>query len=153
MKKFDFLFNSTAHFTGLIIRLTLALVILPHGTQMLLGWFGGNGFSGTMQYFTQVEQLPWIIGFMVIMIQSVGSIFILLGLGSRIVAFGLAVLFVGIILTSHYQYGFFMNWYGTQKGEGYEYHLLVIGLALALMVAGSGNYSLDRLLAKRLVAK
>lgn len=153
MKTFNFLFNSTAHYTGLIIRLTLALVILPHGTQMLLGWFGGNGFSSTMQYFTQVEQLPWIIGFMVILIQSFGSIFILLGAGSRIVAFGLVVLFVGIIITSHYEHGFFMNWYGTQKGEGYEYHLLVIGLSLALMASGSGNYSLDRLLAKRFIAK
>lgn len=153
MKAFNFLFNSTAHYSGLIIRLTLALVILPHGTQMLFGWFGGYGFSGTMQYFTQVEQLPWVIGFMVILLQTFGVLFILLGIGSRILAFGITVMFLGMIVTSHYEHGFFMNWYGTQKGEGYEYHLLVIGLALALMVSGSGSYSVDRLLVKRFVSK
>ena len=144
MQKIKFLFSSSDHITGLIIRLTLALVILPHGCQLLFGWFGGYGFAGTMQYFTEVEKLPSLVGFMVIMLQSVGALFILFGLASRLIALGTAIMFVGMIITSHAEYGFFMNWFGTQKGEGYEYHLLVIGLALALLASGSGRFSLDR---------
>lgn len=146
MQKIKFLFNSSDHITGLIIRLTLALVILPHGFQLLFGWFGGNGFSATMQYFTEVEKLPWLIGFMVIMLQSVGALFILLGIAGRLVALGTVFMFIGMIVTSHAKYGFFMNWFGTQKGEGYEYHLLVIGLALALFASGSGKWSVDRVI-------
>lgn len=148
MQKFTFLFSSTDHITGLIIRLTLALVILPHGCQLLFGWFGGYGFVGTMQYFTEVEKLPWLIGFMVIMLQSVGALFILFGVASRLVALGTVIMFIGMIITSHAEYGFFMNWFGTQKGEGYEYHLLVIGLALALLASGSGKWSVDRVIVK-----
>lgn len=139
-----FLFNTTNHFTGLILRFTLALVILPHGCQLLFGWFGGNGFARTMQYFIEVEKLPWLIGFMVIMLQSVGAVFILLGIASRLMAIGTIIMFSGMIITSHAEYGFFMNWFGTQNGEGYEYHLLVIGLALTLLVSGSGKLSVDR---------
>lgn len=54
---------------------------------------------------------------------------------------------IGAVVTSHLQNGFFMNWFGNQKGEGFEYHLLVIGLSLAVVVVGSGKYSLDKLLA------
>lgn len=146
MKNFLFLFESSEQFTGLVIRLTLALVILPHGCQLLLGWFGGFGFSNTMKFFTEAEKLPWLIGFMVIMLQSVGALLILLGFGSRILAFGTMIMFIGMIFTSHLKFGFFMNWFGTQKGEGYEYHLLVIGLSIALMFSGSGKFSVDRLL-------
>lgn len=146
MKNFLFLFDSSEQITGLVIRLTLALVILPHGCQLLFGWFGGFGFSTTMKFFTETERLPWLIGFMVIMLQSVGALFILMGFGSRILAFGTMIMFIGMIFTSHLKFGFFMNWFGTQKGEGYEYHLLVIGLCVALLFSGSGRFSVDRLL-------
>ncbi|HCL04530.1 MAG TPA: hypothetical protein DHW64_00490 [Chitinophagaceae bacterium] len=152
MKNFLFLFDSPEQFTGLVIRLTLALVILPHGCQLLFGWFGGFGFSTTMKFFTETERLPWLIGFMVIMLQSVGALFILLGFGSRILAFGTMIMFIGMIFTSHLKFGFFMNWFGTQKGEGYEYHLLVIGLCIALVFSGSGRFSVDRLLVQYMKA-
>lgn len=152
MKNFLFLFESAEQFTGLVIRLTLALVILPHGCQLLFGWFGGFGFSTTMKFFTETERLPWLVGFMVIMLQSVGALLILLGFGSRILAFGTMIMFVGMIFTSHLKFGFFMNWFGTQKGEGYEYHLLVIGLCMALLFSGSGRFSVDRLLVQYMKA-
>lgn len=129
-----------------IIRAMLGIVIFPHGAQKLLGWFGGPGFWGEMSYFTEVAGLPWIIGFLVIIIEFFGSLLLIAGLLTRINAFSIFVLFVGIILTAHLQYGFFMNWFGDQSGEGFEYHLLVLGMAGALLISGGGKYSADQLI-------
>lgn len=143
------IFKTNNDFTGTIIRLTLGLVLFPHGAQKVLGWFGGYGFSGTMGFFTGAMHLPWILGLLIIIIEFIGAIALILGLASRIWAISIMVLFLGIIFTSHLDNGFFMNWLGNQKGEGYEYHLLIIGLALALLINGSGKYSLDELLSRR----
>lgn len=131
-----------------LVRVTLAIVIFPHGAQLLLGWFDGFGYDATMQYFTTTANLPYLIGFLVIMIQFFGSIMLLLGLAVRLNAIAMFFLFVGMILTSHVEYGFFMNWYGTQEGEGYEYHLLVLGLTLPLVLKGSGAYGIGKLVSK-----
>lgn len=137
------IFNTNNDFTGLITRLTIGLVLLPHGAQKMLGVFGGYGFKGTMAFFTNVMHLPWLIGFLVIIIEFLGSISLIVGFASRIWSTLTIVLMLGIIFTSHLDNGFFMNWFGSQKGEGYEYHLLVIGLCLATLVNGSGKYSVD----------
>ncbi|MCW5923329.1 MAG: DoxX family protein [Saprospiraceae bacterium] len=129
--------------TGLILRLTVGLIIFPHGAQKLLGWFGGDGFSGTMDYFTGTVHLPWLLGLLVILLEFFGSLLIVAGLGSRILGAAMIVLMLGIIFTSHLQYGFFMNWSGDKPDEGYEFHLLVIGLCTGLISNGSGRYSLD----------
>lgn len=144
----NWLFQSGDHARGLIARLTLGMVILPHGLQLLFGWFGGYGFSGSMQYFTDTVGLPWIVGFLVILLQSLGSLLLIAGAAARPLALAIIFLFSGMIVTAHLDYGFFMNWYGTQKGEGFEYHLLVIGLAVLLLVDGAGKYSIDYLLVK-----
>ncbi|MCC6412593.1 MAG: DoxX family protein [Saprospiraceae bacterium] len=149
MEELKMLLHTHKHVTGFITRLTLATVILPHGCQMMLGWFNGPGFSNAMNYLTQVENLPWLVGFTVILLQFVGALAILAGFASRLMAFGTIFMFLGMILTSHVQHGFFMNWMGDQKGEGFEYHLLVIGLSLVLMVAGAGQWSVDRLLTRK----
>jgi putative oxidoreductase len=133
-----------------ILRLTLGLVMLPHGIQKLLGWFGGLGFDGTMGVFTEKMGMPWIIAFLVIIAESFGSLGLLAGFLTRFVAAGLAVIMLGAITMVHLPYGFFMNWFGQQQGEGYEYHLLVIGIAAALMVTGSGRWSVDREVAERI---
>lgn len=135
---------------GVILRLTLGLVMLPHGAQKLLGWFGGFGFDGTMGYFTQKMGMPWIIAFLVIIAESFGSVALLAGFLTRFVAASLAVIMVGAITMVHLPYGFFMNWFGQQQGEGYEYHVLVIGLAATLLVTGSGRWSVDRVVAERI---
>ena len=142
------IFNTNDDWTDLIPRLTLGLVIFPHGAQKALGWFGGYGFSGTMGFFTDTMNLPWLIAFMVIVIEFVGSISLIAGFASRIWSALTIVLMSGIILTSHIDNGFFMNWLGKQKGEGYEYHLLIIGLSLATLINGSGKFSLDEKLTK-----
>lgn len=136
---------------NLFLRLALAGVILPHGAQLLLGSFNGPGFTNAMSYFVEVEGLPSLVGFMVIFLQFFGSLFILFGFATRFMALGMTGLFFGMIITSHLQYGFFMNWYGTQKGEGYEYHLLVIGMAMSLVLTGAGRLSLDAWITRKFI--
>lgn len=128
----------------LLLRLTLAVVIFPHGAQLLLGWFGGFGYTETMKYFTAVANLPYLIGMLVIGIQFFGALMLLLGIAVRLNALAMFTIFIGMIVTSHLEHGFFMNWYGSQKGEGYEYHLLVLGMTLALMLKGGGRYAIAK---------
>ncbi|WP_299626877.1 DoxX family protein [uncultured Tenacibaculum sp.] len=131
-----------------IARWTLGLVMFPHGAQKLLGLFGGYGYSSTMDALTTQMGLPAIVAFSVIMIEFFGSISLVLGFFSRFWALSLAGMFTGIIITTQLEHGFFMNWYGNQAGEGYEFSLLVIGLALSIVVNGSGKWSIDGLISK-----
>ncbi len=124
-------------------RALLGAVMFPHGAQKLLGWFGGYGFGGTMSYFTGTLHIPAPLGFLVIIAEAVGSLGLVLGLGTRLAAFGIAATMVGAVLTSHLSNGFFMNWFGAQSGEGFEYHLLALALALPLVVRGGGAWALD----------
>jgi putative oxidoreductase len=132
-----------------ILRWTLAVVLFPHGAQKLLGWFGGHGFQGTMGYLTDGIGLPWVIALLVIVIEFFGPLGLALGLLSRPAAFGIASVMVGAVATTHWPHGFFMNWAGNQAGEGFEYHLLAIGMALALMIRGGGAGSIDLLLSRK----
>jgi putative oxidoreductase len=142
------LFNTSDSWTTTIIRLILGLVIFPHGAQKLLGWFGGYGFNGTMNFFTETVGLPWIIGFLVIVIEFFGSLALIVGFGTRIIAASYIALAIGIMFTSHIQNGFFINWYGNQAGEGFEYFILWIGMSIPLFLDGGGKYAADRLLLK-----
>jgi putative oxidoreductase len=144
------LFQTDDSWTGLILRLTLGLVMFPHGAQKLLGWYGGFGFDGTMGFFTQQMGMPWLVAFLVIIGESFGSVALLLGLLTRFTAASLAVIMLGAITMVHLPHGFFMNWFGKQQGEGYEYHLLVIGITAALMVTGAGRWSVDRVMTEKL---
>ncbi len=149
MKMIEKIFYTDNSLTPPVLRLFLAVVVFPHGAQKLLGWFGGYGFSGTMGFFTDTVGLPWIIAFLVILLESFGAIALLLGIATRFIALSYVILAVGIVFTSHVQHGFFMNWFGNQQGEGYEFFLLWIGMATSLLLSGGGNYSLDRLIATR----
>lgn len=143
------LFQTDDGWAGFILRLTLGVVMFPHGAQKLLGWFGGLGFDGTMGLFTQKMGLPWLIVLLVIIGESFGSVALLLGLLTRFTAASMAVIMLGAITMVHLPNGFFMNWFGQQQGEGYEYHLLVIGIGLALLITGAGRWSVDRLIAEK----
>ena len=123
--------------------------MFPHGAQKLLGWYGGAGFGGTMELFTQKMGFPWLIAFLVIIGESFGSLALLAGLLTRFTAASMIVIMLGAI-SVHLPHGFFMNWIGQQQGEGYEYHLLAIGIAAALLVTGGGKWSVDRTIAERL---
>ena len=129
---------------GTLARLVLALVMFPHGLQKVLGWFGGYGFSGTMQFFTQQMGIPAVLAFLAIAVEFLGPLALVLGLAGRIAAAGIAVNMAVAALMVHLPNGFFMNWFGNQKGEGFEYHLLAIALALVVVIRGSGAWSLDR---------
>jgi len=128
----------------LVLRLMLGVVFFPHGMQKLIGWFGGYGFAGTMDMFTTKMGTPVIFAFLAIMAEGLGSLGLITGLLTRVAAFGIAVNMVVAVYMLHFQHGFFMNWFGNQKGEGYEYHLLVIAISIALMIRGGGKWSVDK---------
>lgn len=131
------------------IRLALAVMIIPHGLQKTIGAFGGYGFSGTMGFFTETMGIPALFAFLAIMAESLGGLALALGLFSRIAALGVGVTMLVAALTSHIQNGFFMNWFGNQKGEGFEFHILAIAMALAVILRGGGSLSVDLILSKR----
>jgi len=143
------LLTSNPNIGNSIARLTLGIVIFPHGAQKLLGLFGGYGFSGTIEFFTTQIGLPSLVAFSVIMIEFFGSLGLILGFLSRFWALSLCGMFLGIIFTTQLEHGFFMNWFGNQAGEGYEYSLLVIGLAVSILLNGSGKWSVDQLITKK----
>ncbi|WP_299184714.1 DoxX family protein [uncultured Aquimarina sp.] len=132
-----------------IARLTLGLVIFPHGAQKLLGFFGGYGYTATMESFTTQMGLPSILAASIIMIEFFGAISLIIGIFSRFWAVSLTGMFLGIIFTTQLEHGFFMNWFGNQAGEGYEYSLLIIGLSLITTIHGSGKWSIDHLISKK----
>jgi putative oxidoreductase len=130
----------------LITRLALGIVVSAHGAQKLFGWFGGYGFEGTVGFFTGVIGLPYMLAIGIILLESVGMIALLAGVFTRFLSTALIVIMLGAIFTTHLTNGFFMNWSGTQSGEGYEFHLLVLALSTVLMFNGAGAYSLDNLI-------
>lgn len=136
--------------TALVARLTLGVVMFPHGAQKVLGWFGGYGFSGTMGFFTGQMGIPAVFAFLAILAEFAGALGLITGLLSRVAAFGIASVMLVAIFMGHLDHGFFMNWFGNQKGEGYEYHLLAIGLALIVMIRGGGKYSVDQKLSEKI---
>jgi putative oxidoreductase len=146
----DRLLSTDRSRTLLVQRLALGLIMFPHGAQKLLGWFGGYGYAGTMGFFTETMHLPAPLAFLVIVAESIGAIGLVLGAGTRIAALGIVAVMLGAIFTSHIHIGFFMNWFGGQPGEGFEFHLLVLALALPLVVRGAGALSLDAVAAERL---
>ncbi len=123
--------------------------MFPHGAQKALGWFEGHGFSGTMNAFTQQMHIPAVFAFLVIAAEFAGSIALVIGFMGRLAAFGIGVVMAVAIVKVHSANGFFMNWMGNQKGEGFEYHLLALGLALIVIICGAGKWSVDRLVAQR----
>jgi putative oxidoreductase len=129
-----------------VARVALGLTMLPHGAQKLLGWFGGHGFEGTMGFLTSQVGLPYLVALLVILIESIGALALVFGLAGRVMAAGVAAVMVGAVVTTHLANGFFMNWSGAQAGEGFEYHILAVGLALVVMLRGSGALSVDRAL-------
>jgi putative oxidoreductase len=129
-----------------ILRLALGVVFFAHGAQKTLGWFGGYGFSGTMSFFTNVMHIPAVFAFLAICAEFLGGIGLILGALGRLAAFGIACNMLVAVLLVHQHFGLFMNWTGQQKGEGFEYHLLVLAMAAVLMIRGSGAASVDRAL-------
>jgi putative oxidoreductase len=134
---------------GLVLRLALGIVIFPHGAQKLLGWFGGYGLSGTWGWMTGTVGIPALFAALAILAEFAGSLGLIAGLLGRVAAFGIFCdMAVAAVVGGHVRNGFFMNWAGNQKGEGFEFHLLAVGIAIAVMIKGSGAFSLDRMLTR-----
>jgi putative oxidoreductase len=132
-----------------VSRLVLGLVFFAHGAQKMLGWFGGYGFSGSLSAFS-TSGMPMLLALFVILTEFFGSVALICGAFARVASGAIALLMVGAIAMVHAHFGFYMNWFGQQKGEGFEYHLLAIGLAVAVLVRGAGSFSVDGLLSKRM---
>ncbi len=129
-----------------ILRLVLGVIFFAHGAQKMLGWFGGYGFTGTMGFFTGAMHIPALFAFLAIAAEFFGGLGLIFGLLTRVASFGIFINMVVAVVLVHGQYGFFMNWTGAQKGEGFEYHLLVLAVTAFLMIRGGGAASVDRLL-------
>lgn len=136
-----------------LARISLALVFFPHGAQHVLGWLGGYGFHGTLQWMTGTLGFPAPLAVLALVTELVAPFALLVGLGGRVAALGLVGLMLGA-LTTHWSNGFFMNWFGSLPAgqEGYEYHVLAMALASTVVLQGSGAWSVDRLLGRRAVA-
>ena len=132
-----------------ILRLVLGVIFFAHGAQKMLGWFGGFGFSGTMGFFTNVMHIPALFAFLAIAAEFFGGLGLIVGFLTRIATLGIFSNMVVAIVLVHHRFGLFMNWAGTQKGEGYEYHLLVLAISAFLMIRGAGAASIDRVLSTR----
>jgi len=131
-----------------ILRLVLGVVFFAHGAQKMLGWFGGFGFSATMAMFTGMMHMPAPLAFLAIAAEFFGGLGLILGCLTRVAAFGIGINMLVAMVTVHGAFGLFMNWTGTQQGEGFEYHLLVLAMAAFLMLRGAGALSVDRALTR-----
>ena len=129
-----------------VLRLVLGIVFFAHGAQKMLGWFGGYGFTGTMGFFTGMMHIPAPFAFLAIAAEFFGGLGLIFGLLTRVAAFGVFCNMLVAVAMVHHQFGFFMNWAGTQKGEGFEFHLLALAATVFLMIRGAGAASVDRML-------
>jgi len=136
---------------GFILRITLGIVLFPHAAQKMFGWFNGPGLTGEMNFMTTQAGLSAFTAVVAITIECAGTFMLLTGTATRIAAVGIFGLFVGMIATWHYRNGFFMNWFGKLSAgkEGFEYHLLVLGMCVAIFITGGGRYSIDKWLTAR----
>ena len=141
-----FLLQTSSDPVLVLVRVALGAVIFPHGAQKVFGWFGGYGPRATMGYFKSLG-IPPLFGALAILSEFLGSIALILGFGGRVAALGILGVMTVAALRVHLPNGFFMNWSGQQKGEGYEYHILAAALALVIIAHGSGPWSVDWLIA------
>ncbi len=142
-------FQTDESINNLIMRVMLGIVIFSHGAQKLLGWFGGYGWDGTLDFFTGQLGVPMVVAILVILGESLGALGLIAGFLTRFCAAGILIIMTGAIFMAHAANGFYMNWSGKQSGEGFEYHLLAIALCIPLLISGGGLFSADGFIAKR----
>jgi putative oxidoreductase len=146
---FRALLRTDGSVSALVLRIFLAVVLFPHGAQKVLGWFGGPGLPAAISMLTVNMHIPLLLAILAIAAEFLGPIGLFFGFLTRIAAFGIAFEMVVAVLLAHLKFGFFMNWFGRKAGEGFEYHLLMIGMAIALIIAGGGRWSVDGAITRR----
>ena len=144
------LFQTPDDMVVTLMRLVLGVIFFAHGSQKMLGWFGGYGLKGTMGFFTQTKHIPAVFAYLAIAAEFFGGLGLIFGLLTRVAAFGITVDMLVAVFLVHLPNGFFMNWTGQQKGEGFEYHLLAMAMTVALMIRGAGALSIDRAIGSRI---
>lgn len=107
-----------------------------------MGWFGGVGYEASMDFLVNTAEFPSALAFLAIVSEFFGSIALVLGLGTRLAAFGITCT-LAVAGWTHREIGFFMNWFGNQGGEGFEYHILAVSMGLSLLLFGGGAWSAD----------
>lgn len=148
MKKFRFLLRTDNSIATFFVRVALGAVFFPHGAQKVLGLFGGGGLVASYSGFTQGMGIPAVFAVLAIAAEFLGSLGLLFGFLTRVAAFGIGSVMAVAMMMVHWQHGFFMNWHGQQKGEGIEYHLLALAMAVYLMIRGGGALSFDGAIAR-----
>jgi putative oxidoreductase len=140
------LFSTDPDWTFAVIRVVLGVVFFAHGAQKMLGWFGGHGLKETVRTMHEFLHLPVPLAYLAVTTEFLGGAGLIVGLLSRLAAIGICITMLSAIVMVHGRNGLFLNWFGGPKGHGFEYHLLAIALAIAIVVNGAGAASLDRLL-------
>ena len=132
----------------LLLRLALAVVMFPHGAQKVLGWFGAPGLEKTIEAFSNMGFPLWAT-VALMATELIGSVLLAVGYLTRLWALLIGIAISVCMFVSHVEHGFFMNWLGQQKGEGFEYHILAMAIAGALLIGGGGAMSIDGQLGSR----
>ncbi|MBW1787851.1 MAG: DoxX family protein [Deltaproteobacteria bacterium] len=143
---FNAVLSTQSSIGELVLRLALGAVMFPHGAQKVFGWWDGPGFDQTLQVFEKMGFPAWAVVLLMV-VELPGALLLATGFLTRLWALCLGVTMTICMFTTHVQHGFFMNWFGQQQGEGFEYHVLVLGICLVLLIKGGGAFSVDRALA------
>lgn len=147
-------FFATRHgIDALVGRILLGVAMFPHGAQKVLGWWGGHGLNATIAAMSQTLHIPPALVICDIVAEFLGAIGLVFGFLTRLCALGILVVMIVAVVMVHGHNGFFMNWFGDKPSEGYEYHLVAMGLAFMLMFRGAGSLSIDRAIGERIAER
>lgn len=139
--------NTEDTILAFVLRLSLGIVMFPHGAQKLLDWFGGASLAGYVELFHRFG-FSTTVAVLVTIGEFFGGLGLIIGLLSRVAAGGLALIMAGAVLTVNGKYGFFINWAGDKARKSYEFHILVIGLAIGIIIVGGGKWPIDSALTR-----
>ena len=145
------LLQTDSDYVYTFLRIIAGIIVFPYGMQKLFGWssapgFGVPGIKGSLEQIT-ARNIPKFIAWLIIIGQSFGSIALMSGFLGRIAAGGLFIIFTGALIV-HLPDGWTLNWFGSKKGEGIEYFVLLLSLLLVIVLKGSGALSMDYWLTK-----
>ena len=140
------LLQTDSDYVYTFLRIIAGIIVFPYGMQKLFGWcsapvFGPPGIKASLEQL-KASKVPKFIAWLVIIGQSFGSIALIAGLLSRIAAAGLFIIFIGALIV-HLPDGWTQNWFGSKRGEGIEYFVLLLAVLMVIVLKGSGALSMD----------
>jgi putative oxidoreductase len=139
------IFATGNSYSWLLLRVTLGFVMGAHGVQKAFGWFGGFGWNNTIGYFVSVG-VPAVLGGIIILIETLGAVLLIIGFAGRINSALMGIVMIGAFFIDHLPNGFYMNWFGAARGEGFEFDILIWAIAIVITINGSGALSIDRII-------